>query len=215
MKIDGGKRVALVGESGAGKSTTVSLLARFYERDSGSISIDGQDVLDVTQRSLRSNIGFVQQDVFLFDASIRDNIAYGRPDCTDEEIWFALKKANLSDFVSSLPLGLDTQVGERGTRLSGGQKQRLSIARVFLKNPPILVFDEATSSLDTESEALIQSAFNELAKGRTSIVIAHRLSTIIDSDEIFVLDKGKIVEKGTHEELLAKKGLYYKLYSIK
>lgn len=215
MKIDGGKRVALVGESGAGKSTTVSLLARFYERDSGSITIDGQDVLDVTQRSLRSNIGFVQQDVFLFDASIRDNIAYGRPDCTDEEIWFALKKANLSDFVSSLPLGLDTQVGERGTRLSGGQKQRLSIARVFLKNPPILVFDEATSSLDTESEALIQSAFNELAKGRTSIVIAHRLSTIIDSDEIFVLDKGKIVEKGTHEELLAKKGLYYKLYSIK
>ncbi len=215
MEIAGGKRVALVGESGAGKSTAVSLLARFYEKDSGRITIDGQDVDSVTQRSLRANIGFVQQDVFLFDASIRDNLLYGRPGATDDEIWEALKKANLASFVLSLPDGLDTQVGERGTRLSGGQKQRLSIARVFLKNPPILIFDEATSSLDTESETLIQDAFNELAKGRTSIVIAHRLSTIIDSDEIFVVNRGRIEERGTHDELMAKKGLYYKLYSLK
>ncbi len=215
MKIDGGKRVALVGESGAGKSTAVSLLARFYEKDSGSITIDGQEVDSVTQRSLRANIGFVQQDVFLFDASIRDNLSYGKPGATDSEIWQALEKANLASFVSSLPDGLDTQVGERGTRLSGGQKQRLSIARVFLKNPPILIFDEATSSLDTESETLIQDAFNELAKGRTSIVIAHRLSTIIDSDEIFVVNRGRIEERGTHEELMERKGLYYKLYSLK
>ncbi len=215
MKVDGGKRVALVGESGAGKSTAVSLLARFYERTGGSITIDGQDVDSVTQRSLRANIGFVQQDVFLFDASIRDNITYGKPDATDAEIWLALEKANLSSFVSSLPDGLDTEVGERGTRLSGGQKQRLSIARVFLKNPPILIFDEATSSLDTESEREISDAFNKLAEGRTSIVIAHRLSTIIDSDEIFVVNKGRIEEKGKHEELLEKKGLYYRLYSLK
>ncbi len=215
MKVEGGKRVALVGESGAGKSTAVSLLARFYERTSGSITIDGQDVDAVTQRSLRANIGFVQQDVFLFDASIRDNITYGKPDATDDEIWLALEKANLLDFVNSLPDGLDTEVGERGTRLSGGQKQRLSIARVFLKNPPILIFDEATSSLDTESEREIQDAFNKLAEGRTSIVIAHRLSTIIDSDEIFVVNKGHIEEKGSHEELLEKKGLYYRLYSLK
>ena len=215
MKVEGGKRVALVGESGAGKSTAVSLLARFYERTSGSITIDGQDVDSVTQRSLRANIGFVQQDVFLFDASIRDNITYGKPDATDDEIWLAVEKANLLAFVNSLPDGLDTEVGERGTRLSGGQKQRLSIARVFLKNPPILIFDEATSSLDTESEREIQDAFNKLAEGRTSIVIAHRLSTIIDSDEIFVVNKGHIEEKGSHEELLEKKGLYYKLYSLK
>ncbi len=215
MKVEGGKRVALVGESGAGKSTAVSLLARFYERTSGSITIDGQDVDAVTQRSLRANIGFVQQDVFLFDASIRDNITYGKPDATDDEIWLALEKANLLAFVNSLPDGLDTEVGERGTRLSGGQKQRLSIARVFLKNPPILIFDEATSSLDTESEREIQDAFNKLAEGRTSIVIAHRLSTIIDSDEIFVVNKGHIEEKGSHEELLEKKGLYYRLYSLK
>ncbi len=215
MDIKGGSRVALVGESGAGKSTAVSLLARFYEKDSGSITIDNQEVDEVTQRSLRANIGFVQQDVFLFDASIRDNLSYGKPGAVDEEIIDALEKANLLDFVMSLPSGLDTQVGERGTRLSGGQKQRLSIARVFLKNPPILIFDEATSSLDTESETLIQDAFNKLSKGRTSIVIAHRLSTIIDSDEIFVVNKGRIEEKGTHDELLDKKGLYYKLYSLK
>jgi ATP-binding cassette, subfamily B, bacterial len=215
MKIDGGKRIAIVGESGAGKTTAVSLLARFYEKDGGTIAIDGTDVDSVTQRSLRNAIGFVQQDVFLFDASIRENLSYGRPGATDEEIWDAVRKAHLEDFVMSLPDGLDTEVGERGTRLSGGQKQRLSIARVFLKNPPILIFDEATSSLDTESETLIQDAFNRLAVGRTSIVIAHRLSTIIDSDEIYVIDKGKVVEKGTHTELLEKKGLYYRLYSLK
>ncbi len=215
LHIPGGKRVALVGESGAGKSTTVSLLARFYERSGGMITIDGQDINTVTQDSLHKSIGFVQQNIFLFDSSIRENLKYGKSDATDEELWHALEWANLADFVRSLPEGLDTQVGEHGTRLSGGQKQRLSIARVFLKNPPILVFDEATSSLDTESETLIQSAFNRLSKGRTSIIIAHRLSTVIDCDIIFVLDKGRVVEKGTHDELIAQKGLYYKLYSLK
>ena len=215
LHIPGGKRVALVGESGAGKSTTVSLLARFYERSGGMITIDGQDINTVTQDSLHKSIGFVQQNIFLFDSSIRENLRYGKSDATDEELWHALEWANLADFVRSLPEGLDTQVGEHGTRLSGGQKQRLSIARVFLKNPPILVFDEATSSLDTESETLIQSAFNRLSKGRTSIIIAHRLSTVIDCDIIVVLDKGRVVEKGTHDELIAKKGLYYKLYSLK
>lgn len=215
LHIPGGKRVALVGESGAGKSTTVSLLARFYERSGGMITIDGQDINTVTQDSLHKSIGFVQQNIFLFDSSIRENLRYGKSDATDEELWHALEWANLADFIRSLPEGLDTQVGEHGTRLSGGQKQRLSIARVFLKNPPILVFDEATSSLDTESETLIQSAFNRLSKGRTSIIIAHRLSTVIDCDIIFVLDKGRVVEKGTHDELIAQKGLYYKLYSLK
>ena len=179
------------------------------------ITIDGQDINTVTQDSLHKSIGFVQQNIFLFDSSIRENLRYGKSDATDEELWHALEWANLADFVRSLPEGLDTQVGEHGTRLSGGQKQRLSIARVFLKNPPILVFDEATSSLDTESETLIQSAFNRLSKGRTSIIIAHRLSTVIDCDIIFVLDKGRVVEKGTHDELIAQKGLYYKLYSLK
>lgn len=214
LHIPGGKRVALVGESGAGKSTTVSLLARFYEADGGTIEIDGTDISSVTQKSLHDSIGFVQQNVFLFDATIKENLRYGKANATEEEMLEALKNAHLYDFVRSLPNGLDTEVGERGTRLSGGQKQRLSIARVFLKNPPILVFDEATSSLDTESENLIQSAFNELAEGRTSIVIAHRLSTIIDCDMIYVLDKGKVVESGTHEELLEAKGSYYKLYSF-
>ena len=160
-------------------------------------------------------MGFVQQNVFLFDASIKENLRYGRADATEEEMWDALKNAHLDEFVSSLPDGLNTEVGERGTRLSGGQKQRLSIARVFLKNPPILIFDEATSSLDTESESIIQGAFQALSKGRTSIVIAHRLSTIIDSDIIYVMDKGKVIEQGTHEELLAKKGAYYRLYFAK
>lgn len=215
LHIPGGKKIALVGESGAGKTTTVSLLARFYERTGGSITIDGIDINTVTQESLHRAIGFVQQNIFLFDASIRENLRYGKPDAKDDELWDALEKANLADFVRTLPDGLDTQVGEHGTRLSGGQKQRLSIARVFLKNPPILVFDEATSSLDTESETLISSAFNTLSKGRTSIIIAHRLSTVIDSDMIFVLDKGRVVENGTHQELMEKKGLYYKLYSLK
>ena len=215
LHIPGGKKIALVGESGAGKTTTVSLLARFYERTGGSITIDGIDINTVTQESLHRAIGFVQQSIFLFDASIRENLRYGKPDAKDDELWDALEKANLAECVRTLPDGLDTQVGEHGTRLSGGQKQRLSIARVFLKNPPILVFDEATSSLDTESETLISSAFNTLSKGRTSIIIAHRLSTVIDSDMIFVLDKGRVVENGTHQELMEKKGLYYKLYSLK
>ena len=215
LHIPGGKKIALVGESGAGKTTTVSLLASFYERTGGSITIDGIDINTVTQESLHRAIGFVQQSIFLFDASIRENLRYGKPDAKDDELWDALEKANLAEFVRTLPDGLDTQVGEHGTRLSGGQKQRLSIARVFLKNPPILVFDEATSSLDTESETLISSAFNTLSKGRTSIIIAHRLSTVIDSDMIFVLDKGRVVENGTHQELMEKKGLYYKLYSLK
>lgn len=215
MHIPGGKKVALVGESGAGKSTIVSLLGRFYERQGGSIEIDGTDIDSVTQKSLHEAIGFVQQNVFLFDATIRENLRYGKVDANDDEMWRALENANLKDFVASLPNGLDTEVGERGTRLSGGQKQRLSIARIFLKDPKILIFDEATSSLDTESEKLIQDAFDRLAEGRTSIVIAHRLSTIKDSDIIFVIDKGMVAESGTHQELLDKRGLYYRLYSLK
>ena len=215
VTIEGGQNVALVGESGAGKTTMVSLLSRFYEPTGGQILIDGQDITKVSQASLHKSIGFVQQNVFLFDASIRENLRYGKSDASDDELWQALKAASLYDFVASLPEGLDTQVGERGTRLSGGQRQRLSIARVFLKDPPIIVFDEATSSLDTESEALIQEAFRRVAKGRTAIVIAHRLSTIVDSDRIFVLDHGSIVEEGSHAELLSRGGLYTKLYSIK
>lgn len=215
LTIEGGENVALVGESGAGKTTIVSLLSRFYETTHGRILIDGQDITRVTQSSLHKAIGFVQQNVFLFDASIRENLRYGKSDATDEELWEALKAASLYDFVASLPGGLDTEVGERGTRLSGGQRQRLSIARVFLKNPPIIVFDEATSSLDTESESLIQEAFRRVAQGRTAIVIAHRLSTIVDSDRIFVLEDGRIVQEGTHEALLKENGLYARLYSIK
>ncbi len=215
LHIPGGSKAALVGESGAGKSTIAALLARFYERSGGTIEIDGQDIDNVTQKSLHDSIGFVQQNVFLFDATIKENLRYGKSDATEDEMWQALRNANLYDFVSSLPDGLDTEVGERGTRLSGGQKQRLSIARVFLKNPKILIFDEATSSLDTESEALIQDAFDRLAKGRTSIVIAHRLSTIKDSDIIFVIDKGMVAEQGTHDTLMAQGGRYSSLYSIK
>ena len=211
--IKGGTTVAIVGDSGAGKTTTASLLPRFYEIDSGLITIDGQDIRKVTQRSLRQNIGFVQQNVFLFDADIRENLRYGNPDATDDQMLAALDAANIGDFVRSLPNGLSTPVGEHGTRLSGGQKQRISIARVFLKNPPILIFDEATSSLDNESEHLIQEAFKRLSAGRTSIVIAHRLTTIREADKIIVLDKGKVIEVGTHESLLAAGGHYAKLYS--
>lgn len=212
LTIPGGKHVALVGESGAGKSTIASLLARFYELDGGKIMIDGMDISKVTQKSLHDAIGFVRQDVFLFDASIRENLRYGKSDATDEELYIALDKANLLEFVKSLPQGLDTEVGERGTRLSGGQKQRLSIARCFLKNPPIIVFDEATSSLDTESEALIEESFMKLSAGRTTIVIAHRLSTVIDSDIIFVIDDGVLGEVGDHRSLMEKGGIYSRLY---
>ncbi len=212
LDIPGGSTVALVGESGAGKTTIASLLPRFYEPTSGRILIDGQDIAQVTQSSLRKQIGFVQQNVFLFDASIRENLRYGKTDATEAEMWAALDAANLGQFVRELPDGLDTQVGERGTRLSGGQKQRLSIARVFLKNPSILIFDEATSSLDTESEAQIQDAFDRLSRGRTAIVIAHRLTTVKDADHIFVIDKGTLAETGTHEDLLARGGQYARLY---
>ena len=212
LTIPGGSHVALVGESGAGKSTIANLLARFYELDGGRITIDGTDIAHVSQKSLHEAIGFVRQDVFLFDASIRENLRYGKSDASDEELYVALEKANLLDFVKSLPNGLDTEVGERGTRLSGGQKQRLSIARCFLKNPPIIVFDEATSSLDTESEALIEESFLKLRSGRTSIVIAHRLSTVIDSDIIFVIDDGKLSEVGNHQSLMEKGGIYSRLY---
>ncbi|NLA96718.1 MAG: ABC transporter ATP-binding protein [Spirochaetales bacterium] len=212
VTIPGGSTVALVGESGAGKSTFASLLPRFYEPKQGRILIDGQDAKYLRQNSLRQHIGFVQQNIFLFDDTIRENLKYGKVDATDEQLWAALDAANLGTFVRSLPHGLDTQVGERGTLLSGGQKQRISIARVFLKNPSILMFDEATSSLDTESEELITEAFARLSVGRTAIVIAHRLATIKNADCILVLDEGTLVESGTHAELLEKNGHYAKLY---
>ncbi|MFA7109264.1 MAG: ABC transporter ATP-binding protein [Sphaerochaetaceae bacterium] len=212
LVIEPATKVAFVGESGAGKTTVASLLPRFYEVTSGKILIDGQDITKVTQKSLRSGIGFVQQNVFLFDGSIRENLRYGNYDATDEQMWDALEGADLADFVRQLPEGLTTQVGERGTRLSGGQKQRLSIARVFLKNPKILIFDEATSSLDSESEAQIQAAFERLSKGRTAIMIAHRLTTIRDANKIFVVNKGKIVESGDHDSLIKLNGQYAKLY---
>ncbi len=212
VTIPGGSTVALVGESGAGKSTFASLLPRFYEPKQGRILIDGQDTKYLRQNSLRQHIGFVQQNIFLFDDTIRENLKYGKVDATDEQLWAALDAANLGTFVRSLPHGLDTQVGERGTLLSGGQKQRISIARVFLKNPSILMFDEATSSLDTESEELITEAFARLSVGRTAIVIAHRLTTIKNADCILVLDEGTLVESGTHAELLEKNGHYAKLY---
>jgi ATP-binding cassette subfamily B protein len=212
LTVPGGSTVAIVGESGAGKSTLVSLIPRFYEPEEGKIMIDGQDIAHVKKSSLRRQIGFVQQNVFLFDASIRENLKYGKSDATDEEMWHALGEANLATFVQSLPDGLDTEVGERGTRLSGGQKQRISIARVYLKNPRILMFDEATSSLDSESEFQIQDAFRRLAEGRTAIVIAHRLTTVRDADIIYVLANGTIVESGDHDSLIAAGGHYAKLY---
>ncbi|MDC7246591.1 MAG: ABC transporter ATP-binding protein [Sphaerochaetaceae bacterium] len=212
MTVEGGSTVALVGESGAGKSTLVSLIPRFYEAQKGAVLIDGQDVTRLTKKSLRSQIGFVQQNVFLFDGTIRENLLYGKKDATDDELYEALKMANLTSFISSLPLGLDTPVKEHGTRLSGGQKQRISIARVFLKNPKIIIFDEATSSLDSESERQIQEAFTRLAAGRTAIVIAHRLSTVRNARSIFVLDSKKIVENGSHPQLLEQNGLYARLY---
>lgn len=214
LYIEPGKTVALVGPSGGGKSTTCSLLPRFYDVTSGSITIDGQDVRDVTQHSLRDAIGLVQQDVYLFDGTIAENIAYGCPEATREEIEAAARRANIAAFAESLPDGYDTEVGQRGTRLSGGQKQRISIARVFLKNPPLLILDEATSALDNESERAVQESLSELAKNRTTLIIAHRLSTIMGADEIITIEGGRAVERGTHEELLAKGGTYATYYRM-
>ncbi len=212
LHIDAGRTLALVGPSGGGKTTLCHLIPRFYETDSGRITIDGHDIRDVTLLSLRRNIGIVSQDVFLFAGSVRENIRYGRIDATEEEIIAAAKKAEIHDTIMEMENGYDTEVGERGVRLSGGQKQRISIARIFLKNPPILILDEATSALDTMTEARIQQSFEELAKGRTTLVIAHRLSTVKNADEIIVIDEDGISERGAHEELLVKNGAYAALY---
>ncbi len=214
IDIAPGKTIALVGPSGGGKTTLCSLLPRFYDVTGGTVLIDGQDVRNVTQQSLRSSIGIVQQDVYLFSGSIRDNIGYGRQGATDEEIIAAAKRANIHDFIQTLPDGYNTYTGERGVRLSGGQKQRVAIARVFLKDPKILILDEATSALDNESERFIQSSLEELARGRTTVVIAHRLSTIRNADEIVVITSDGICERGSHAELLTNNGLYAKYYNM-
>ena len=208
FQIPAGKSIALAGPSGSGKTTICSLLPRFYDVSSGRITIDGKDIRDLTLESLRNQIGIVQQDVYLFCGTIKENIAYGKPNASMDEIVDAARKANIHDFIESLPDGYDTFVGERGTRLSGGQKQRISIARVFLKNPPILILDEATSALDNESERWIQQSLEVLAKNRTTITIAHRLSTIQGADEILVIADNGIAERGTHEELIEKNGIY-------
>ena len=214
FEIPAGKSIALVGPSGSGKTTICSLLPRFYDVTEGRVTIDGNDVRKLTLESLRSQIGLVSQDVYLFGGSIKDNIAYGKPDATMDEIVDAAKKANIHDFIMELPDKYDTFVGERGTRLSGGQKQRISIARVFLKNPPVLILDEATSALDNESERFIQKSLEELAKDRTTITIAHRLSTVRNADEILVVADCGIAERGTHEELLALDGIYARYYDM-
>lgn len=214
FQIEAGKSIALVGPSGSGKTTICSLLPRFYDVTEGRITIDGKDVRSLTLNSLRNQIGLVQQDVYLFCGTVRENIAYGKPDATMDEIIDAAKKANIHDFIEELPDGYDTFVGERGTRLSGGQKQRISIARVFLKNPPILILDEATSALDNESERWIQQSLEELAKNRTTITIAHRLSTIRNADEILVVADNRICERGTHDELVEKNGIYAHYYEM-
>ncbi|WP_342500731.1 ABC transporter ATP-binding protein [Bacillus sp. FSL K6-4563] len=212
LEIKQGETVAIVGPSGAGKSTLCSLLPRFYEWQSGTITIDGIDSRQMKLSSLRQQIGIVQQDVYLFNGSIRENILYGKLDATEDEIWQAVSKAELKELVESLPEGLETMIGERGVKLSGGQKQRVSIARIFLKNPPILILDEATSSLDTETEASIQRSLEELSEGRTTLVIAHRLATIQHADRIVVVTKGGIAEQGNHKTLLTQNGLYKRLY---
>jgi len=214
LKLEKGRKLALVGPSGGGKTTLCHLLPNFYKLETGTIYIDGQDIRDLTLDSVRRNIGIVQQDVFLFVGTIRENILYGRPDATEEEMIEAAKRANIHDYVMTLEKGYDTEIGERGVKLSGGQKQRLSIARVFLKDPAILILDEATSALDNTTEVLIQQALDELCKGRTTLVVAHRLSTIRNADEIAVVLGGRITERGTHEELMAAGGTYKDLYSL-
>lgn len=214
LDVKAGEYVALVGSSGAGKTTLCSLIPRFYDVTDGSICVDGVDVRDLKLKCLRDNIGIVQQDVYLFAGSIIENIRYGRPGATDEEVYEAAKKANAHEFIMSLPEGYDTDIGQRGIKLSGGQKQRLSIARVFLKNPPILIFDEATSALDNESEKVVQESLETLAADRTTFVIAHRLSTIRNAERILVLTEDGIAESGTHKELMEKQGVYYNLYNI-
>ncbi len=212
--VEKGEKFALVGPSGGGKTTICHLIPHFYNVTDGEIFIDGKEIHTLTMESLRRNIGIVQQDVYLFNASVKDNILYGRLDATDEEVIEAAKKASIHDYIMSLPDGYDTQIGERGVRLSGGQKQRLSIARVFLKNPPILILDEATSALDNSTEILIQKALDSLCEGRTTLIVAHRLSTVKNADKIAVVADGKIKEYGTHEELLAENGLYSELYKL-
>ena len=214
LDIKKGETFALVGPSGGGKTTICHLIPHFYDVESGEILIDGKNINSLTRDSLRRNIGIVQQDIYLFNASIKDNILYGRPGASDEEVVEAAKRANIHDYIMTMPSGYDTQIGERGVRLSGGQKQRLSIARVFLKNPPILILDEATSALDNVTEILIQKALDELCVGRTTIVVAHRLTTIKNADRIAVVSDGRVAEEGTHEELLRKNGIYAGLYSV-
>ena len=213
MDIPTGETFALVGPSGGGKTTICHLIPHFYDVTQGKIFIDDTEIHDITLDSLRKNIGIVQQDIYLFNASIKENILYGRLDATDQEVIEAAKRANIHDYIMSMEDGYDTQIGERGVRLSGGQKQRLSIARVFLKNPPILILDEATSALDNTTEILIQKSLDELCKGRTTIVVAHRLSTIKNADEIAVISDGSITERGSHDELIKLNGEYAKLYS--
>lgn len=214
LDIPKGTKFALVGPSGGGKTTICHLIPHFYDVESGEIMLDGKEIHTLTLESLRRNIGIVQQDIYLFNDSMRENIRYGKPDATEEDIIEAAKRANIHDYIMTLPDGYDTNIGERGVRLSGGQKQRLSIARVFLKNPPILILDEATSALDNTTEILIQNALDELCVRRTTLVVAHRLSTIKNADEIAVVDDGKIIEQGSHEELMKKEGVYSHLYSL-
>jgi len=214
LKINAGETVAFVGPSGAGKTTICSLIPRFYDVDKGSITIDGIDIQQMTKSSLRSQIGIVQQDVFLFTGTLRENIAYGNLHATEEDIQEAARRAHLEDFIASLPFGYETQIGERGLKLSGGQKQRIAIARMFLKNPPILILDEATSALDTETELIIQNALTELAKDRTTLIIAHRLATIRNADRIVVVNESGIAEEGKHDELLEKDGIFARLHRV-